>query len=126
MKSFPHIADGQLAENCTAIGFSMDDGFPIRFNGAERDRSAIVIGSSGAVYFTVEQTERQFTSIIFTPEVQKRGWPKADQNWKAFETSVLAQHRLRELVRLVLSVSSTFKASRRRFRCGPGIPACRR
>jgi hypothetical protein len=31
-KSFPRIADGQLAQNCTAIGFSMDDGLPIRFN----------------------------------------------------------------------------------------------
>ncbi|WP_445219603.1 helix-turn-helix domain-containing protein [Bradyrhizobium sp. Pa8] len=107
-RSFPRIADGQLAENCTAIGFSMDEGVPIRFNGADRDRSAIVIGRSSAVYSTVERTERQFTSIIFTPEIQKRGWPKAGQSWKVFETSALAQHRLRELVRLVLSVSSTF------------------
>lgn len=108
--SFPRVADGQLAENCTAIGFSMDDGFPIRFNGAERDRSAIVIGRSGAVYSTVERTERQFTSIIFTPEIQKRGWPNGGQSWKVFETSALAQHRLRELVKLVLSVSPTFNA----------------
>jgi AraC-like DNA-binding protein len=108
-KSFPRIADGQLAENCTAIGFSMDDGIPIRFNGAERDQSAIVIGSSGASYSTVERAERQFTSIIFTQEIQNRGWPKAGPNWKVFETSVSAQHRLRELVRQVLGVSSTFE-----------------
>ncbi|WP_347710888.1 helix-turn-helix domain-containing protein [Bradyrhizobium sp. CB1650] len=109
-KSFPRIADGQLAENCTAVGFSMDDGFPIRFNGVERDQAAIVIGSSGAAYSTVERAERKFTSIIFTQEVQNRGWPRAGSNWKAFETSVAAQHGLRELVRQILSTSATFDA----------------
>src|SRR5215468_5230780 len=47
-KSFPRIVDAQLASNCTAIGFSMDDGAPIRFNGVERDRSVVVIGGNGA------------------------------------------------------------------------------
>lgn len=109
-KSFPRIANGRLAQNCTAIGFSMDDGVPIRFNGVERDRSAIAIGSNGAAYTTVERVERQFTSIIFTPEIPDRGWPKAGPNWKAFETSAAAQHRLRGLVRHVLSVCPTFDA----------------
>src|SRR5437016_3441214 len=45
-QSFPRIVEAQLAPNCTAIGFSMDDGLPIRFNGVERDRSAIAIGSN--------------------------------------------------------------------------------
>ncbi|MGY4330900.1 AraC-like DNA-binding protein [Bradyrhizobium sp. LB7.2] len=109
-KSFPRIADGQLADNCTAVGFSMDDGFPIRFNGVERDHSAIAIGGSGAAYSTVERAERQFTSIIFTPAIQDRGWPQAGPNWKAFETSTAAQHSLRELVRQILSTSATFDA----------------
>lgn len=52
-RSFPRIVEGQLAPNCTAVGFSMDDGLPIRFNGVERDRSAIAIGSNGAEYITV-------------------------------------------------------------------------
>ncbi|WGD54776.1 helix-turn-helix domain-containing protein [Bradyrhizobium sp. CB1650] len=109
-KSFPRIADGELAENCTAIGFSMDDGFPIRFNGVERDRAAFVMGSGGAAYSTVERAERKFTSIIFTQKMENRGWPRAGPNWKMFETSIVAQHRLRELVRLVLSASPTFTA----------------
>ncbi|XIA64915.1 hypothetical protein ACFIOY_40270 [Bradyrhizobium sp. TZ2] len=58
-QSFPRIAEGQLAPNCTAVGFSMDDGLPIRFNGVERDRPAIVIWRNGAAYTTVERTERQ-------------------------------------------------------------------
>ncbi|MEK9282918.1 helix-turn-helix domain-containing protein [Bradyrhizobium sp. ISRA442] len=109
-KSFPRIADGELAENCTAIGFSMDDGFPIRFNGVERDRAAFVMGSGGAAYSTVERAERKFTSIIFTQEIENRGWPRKGPNWKMFETSIVAQHRLRELVRLVLSTSPKFTA----------------
>src|SRR5258708_35537091 len=47
-KSFPRIIDAQIGPNCTAVGFSMDDGVPMRFNGAERDRSAIVIGHGGS------------------------------------------------------------------------------
>ncbi|WP_249140358.1 MULTISPECIES: helix-turn-helix domain-containing protein [Bradyrhizobium] len=89
----------------------MDDGVPIRFNGVERDRSAVVIGSSGAAYTTVELAERQFASIIFTQEIRDRGWPKPGPNWNVFETSATAQHHLRELVRQVLTVSPTFDAS---------------
>lgn len=110
-RSFPRIVEGQLAPNCTAVGFSMDDGLPIRFNGVERDRSAIAIGNNGAAYTTVERAERQYTSVIFTQEVQDRGWPQAGPNWKVFETSASAHHRLRELVRHILSNSSGFNAS---------------
>jgi hypothetical protein len=110
-QSFPRIAEGQLAPNCTAVGFSMDDGSPIRFNGVERDRSAIVIGRNGAAYSTVERTERQFTSVIFTQEMQDRGWPQAGPNWKMFETSASSHYRLRELVKQILSNSSGFDAS---------------
>src|SRR3979409_2125154 len=44
-KSFARITDAQLAPNSTAVGFSMDDGMPIRFNGVERDRSVIAVGN---------------------------------------------------------------------------------
>src|ERR1700709_752798 len=59
-KSFPRITDAQLGPNCTAVGFSMDDGIPIRFNGVEEDRAGIVIGGGGAFYSQVERTPRQF------------------------------------------------------------------
>src|ERR1700681_2546698 len=49
-KSFPRIIDAQLAPDCTAIGVTMDDGYPIRFNGIEEiGRSNIVIGSGGEI-----------------------------------------------------------------------------
>src|SRR2546430_14781856 len=37
-QSFRRIVEAQLAPNCTAIAFTMDDGLPMRFNGAEIDR----------------------------------------------------------------------------------------
>jgi AraC-like DNA-binding protein len=104
-KSFPRIIDAQLGPDCTAIGFTMDDGIPIRFNGVERDRSVVVIGSGGAAYTAVERTERQYASIIFTPAIGNRGWPLAPTNFNMFETSPVAQHRLRNLVKQVLSVA---------------------
>jgi AraC-like DNA-binding protein len=110
-QSFPRIVKAQLAPNCTAIAFSMDDGLPIRFNGVEIDRSTIAIGSNGAAYTTVERTERQYTSVIFAPEMQDRGWPQAGPNWKVFETSASAHHRLREIVKQILSNSLDFDAS---------------
>jgi AraC-like DNA-binding protein len=106
IKSFPRILDAQLAPNCTAIGFTMDDGFPIRFNGVERDRSVIVIGRGRSAYTAVERTARQFTSIVFSPEVDDRGWPQAGPNFMMFETSASAHGRLRELILNILSVSA--------------------
>lgn len=107
-KSFPRIVDAQLRPNCTAVGFTMDDGIPIRFNGVERDRSVVVIGSGGAVYSAVERTERRYASIIFTPSVEDRGWPRASANFNMFETSPIAQQRLRDLVAQALSAAGQF------------------
>ena len=110
-QSFPRIVEAQLAPNCTAIAFSMDDGLPMRFNAVETDRSSIAIGSNGAAYTTVERSERQYTSVIFTPEMQDRGWPQAGPNWKVFETSASAHHRLRALVKQILSNSLHFDST---------------
>lgn len=104
-KSFPRIYDAELYPNATAVGFSMDDGVPIRFNGVERDRSVIVIGRGGAAYNSVTRTPRQYASIIFTPEIEGRGWPEGSVNFKMLETSILAQDSLRRLVHQVLSVA---------------------
>lgn len=104
-KSFPRIIDALLDPNTTAVGFSMDDGVPIRFNGVERDRSVIVLGSGGAAYSAVERTARQYASIVFTPEIENCGWPEVRASFRIFETSEAAQGRLRRLVLQVLSVS---------------------
>lgn len=105
-KSFPRIYDAQLGPDCTAVGFSMDDGVPVRLNGVEQDHSMIVIGGGGAFLTTVERTPRQYASIIFKPEIVDRGWPQTGTGFKVFQTSLSAQHSLRELVLKILSVSS--------------------
>ena len=105
-KSFPRILDAQLDPNCTLIGFTMDEGVPIRFNGTEEDRSAIVIGSGGAVYTQVEQTPRQYASIVFAPEIEDRGWPRSGTAFKIVETSASAHQALRELTLQVTSLPS--------------------
>jgi AraC-like DNA-binding protein len=106
VKSFPRITDGQFAPNCTCVGFTMDEGIPIRFNGVEEIPSAIVIGSNGAAYTTVDRVGRQYASIVFTPQVEDRGWPEAGPNFRIFETSPRAYGRLRALVWEIMSVSS--------------------
>ena len=105
-KSFPRILDAELAPDCTAVGFSMDDGVPIRFNGVERDRSVIVIGTGGAAFSAVERTPRQHASIIFASGTGDRGWPETGPSFKIFETSLVAQQSLRRLVAEILSRSS--------------------
>jgi len=110
-RSFPRIVDAQLLPNCTAVGFTMDDGIPIRFNGVERDKSVVVIGTDGAAYTAVERVERRYASIVFTPSIRDRGWPVATGNFNMFETSPTGQNRLRELVTQILSTAPQLAGS---------------
>jgi AraC-like DNA-binding protein len=105
--AFPRVVDAQLVENCTAVGFNMDDlDVPIRFNGSQRARPAIVIGSGGAAYTIIEEVQRQIASVIFRPEVTDRGWPSASHTFKIFETSAVGLGRLRRVVREVMAAAS--------------------
>jgi AraC family ethanolamine operon transcriptional activator len=105
-KSFPRISDAQLAPKCTAVGFTMDDGVPIRFNGVERDQSLITIAGGGAVYSAVEMTPRQYASIIFRPEVMNRNWPQPGSHFILVEVDPAIHLKLRNLVWRVISVAS--------------------
>lgn len=106
-RAFPRVVDAQLVDNCTAIGFTMDGlDVPIRFNGAQRVRPAVVIGSGGAAYTSIEEVQRQIASVVFRPEVRDRGWPQAALSFKIFETSAVALDRLRGVVREVLAAAS--------------------
>lgn len=106
-RAFPRVVDAQLVENCTAIGFTMDDlDVPIRFNGSQRARPVIVIGSGGAAYTTIEEVQRQIASVVFRPEVTDRGWPRAALSFKIFETTAAGLNRLRSVVREVLAAAA--------------------
>jgi AraC-like DNA-binding protein len=105
-RSFPRIVDAQFAPGTTTVGFTMDDGVPIRFNGAERDHAALAIGNGGAFFTTVERTPRQYASIVFMPEIVDRGWPDSALKFSIHEIRQPAQDRLREVVRQVLFTTS--------------------
>lgn len=105
--AFPRVVDAQLVENCTAIGFTMDDlNVPIRFNGSQRVRPVVVIGGGGAAYTTIEEVQRQIVSVVFRPEVKDRGWPQAALSFRIFETTAAGLNRLRSVVREVLAAAS--------------------
>ncbi|HXI06700.1 MAG TPA: AraC family transcriptional regulator [Bradyrhizobium sp.] len=105
-RSFPRIVDARLADGCTAVALSMDDGVPIRFNGVERDDGVIAIGGSGAIYSAVETAPREYASIIFRPEVTGRGWPQTGASFHVFEASRPAFLGLRRLVRKIFASAS--------------------
>lgn len=106
-RAFPRVVDAELVADCTAIGFAMDDlDVPIRFNGAQRDHSVIVIGDGGAAYNSVEEVQRQVASVVFRPRVKDRGWPEARSSFKLFETSAEAVFRLRRTVTEVVAAAS--------------------
>jgi AraC-like DNA-binding protein len=104
VRSFPRILDVQLAPNCTAIGFTMEDGAPIRFNGVDRPDPMIAIGGEGAAYTAVERGTRRYVSIVFTPPVKDRGWPQVGANFQVLQTTPASQQRLRELMIQILMV----------------------
>jgi AraC-like DNA-binding protein len=107
-KSFPRIIDAQLVPNCTAIAFTMDDGVPVRFNGVEEVLPAIAIGIGGSQYTQVEKTPRSYTSLIFSPSVEDRGWLEGGPTWRFYVVSESVLRRLRNLVLQLLAAASEF------------------
>jgi AraC-like DNA-binding protein len=107
-KSFPRIVDAQLGPNCTAVAFTMDDGVPVRFNGIEDVLPAIAIGTGGSLYTQVEKAPRSYTSIIFSPGVEDRGWLEGGPTWRFYVVSKAVHHRLRSLVLQVLAAATEF------------------
>ena len=108
INSFPRIINARLAPDATNIGFLMDEGVPMRLNGAESEHPSITIGSHGAELTSLERVGRQYVSIIFTPAINDRGWPEATRYFKVFETSFDARERLRQLTRHSLTAHQEF------------------
>ena len=107
-KSFPRIIDAQLVPNCTAVAFTMDDGVPVRFNGVEDVLPAIAIGTGGSLYTQVEKAPRSYTSIIFSPAIEDRGWLEGGPSWRFYVVSKPVHHRLRRLVLQILAAATEF------------------
>jgi AraC-like DNA-binding protein len=106
VNSFPRIADIQVAPDCSAVCFSMDDNDLIRFNGIDVDRAMIGIGHGGNGFSIVERTGARLASIFFTPEIHDRGWPESHRHFQIFLTDVSAQQKLRLIVSEILKFAS--------------------
>lgn len=98
LKTFPRLVDGNLFDNCTFVGLTMADGFPVRFNGVEKVRPALTIGSGGAGYKLLEGPGSFFASLIFTPEIHDRGWPLAHCDFMPRAISEFSEARLRSVI----------------------------
>ena len=103
--SFPRLSDGAVRPNRTLVGFLMDDGAPVKFNGVDDGHCIIVIGSGGAEYSLTERTPRQLAMISFHPEIRDRGWPTRDGIIGGFRTSLSAHRRLQRLVSEMISTA---------------------
>jgi AraC family ethanolamine operon transcriptional activator len=105
--SFPRLSDGSVRPNRTLVGFLMDEGAPVRFNGVDGGQCTIVIGSGGAEYSLTEHTSRQLAMISFHPEIRDRGWPTRNGIIGGFRTSPSAYRRLQRLVSEMISTAQT-------------------
>jgi AraC family ethanolamine operon transcriptional activator len=109
--SFPRVLDAQLKPGCTAVGFSMSDGNVLRMNGIDAGACFLAIGRGGGGYTAFEGIGCQFSSVMFTPEIQGRGWPEPGQDFLVFETTAEAQQRLRTVVLEVMNFASVSPAA---------------
>jgi AraC family ethanolamine operon transcriptional activator len=102
LEAFPRMTDMQLGPDCTMVGLTLGSGVPILFNGVVENGAQVAIGGSHAAYKSVERTARNFLSVVFTPEVEGRGWPITPRIFDVIETSAAARSRLEQLALLIL------------------------
>ena len=102
---FPGSSTRSLIRIARSLALRWTKVFPSVSTVWKKSRSAIVIGSGGAVYTQVERAPRQYASIVFAPEIEGRGWPRSGAAFKIVETSASAHHALRELTLRVTSLS---------------------
>lgn len=105
-KTYPRIVDAQIARNCTAIAFTMEDEAPILFNGVMTDKPLIAVGRNGACYSAVERAANQSALIFFNCDLEERGWPQTRESFGVFQTSFRAQTWLRELMGQIFAVTA--------------------
>jgi AraC family ethanolamine operon transcriptional activator len=111
LEAFPRMTDMQLGPNCTMVGLTLGTGVPVLFNGVEENGVQVTIGGPYAVYKSVERSARNFLSVVFTPEVEGRGWPVAPRIFDVIETTAAARSHLERLALLILHTEFATTAS---------------
>ena len=106
IQAFPRLVNTQLAQDGTAVCFSMDERLPIRFNGVDMDKPVIALGHGGDRFTTLEDAAARTAAIVFSPEIHDRGWPETHREFSVLETTTDALQGLRLLVLEVMKFAS--------------------
>lgn len=106
LRTFPRLVDAHLESGCTFVGLTMADNFPFRFNGLEKNRSALSLGYGGAGYKVLESNGCFSAAIIFTTEMRSRGWPSQERVFLPCQITAEAEERIRNVVRAAFSSAS--------------------
>jgi AraC-like DNA-binding protein len=106
LNTFPRLIDAVIEDNSTFIGFTMDDSFPLRINGHDKNCPGMSIGYAGAGYKMVEYPGSKCASVVFSREISNRGWPVAGSILSLVAISADAERRLRDVVRAAFHFAS--------------------
>jgi AraC family ethanolamine operon transcriptional activator len=101
--TFPRLVDMQLAADCTAVCFSAGRQGDVRVNGLDLNRLCIGIGHDGDSFSMVENGGGRLAAVLFTPDVQNRGWPETHGHFVIYLMTLAAQERLAHLVSEILN-----------------------
>jgi AraC family ethanolamine operon transcriptional activator len=106
LETFPRLLDAVVEKNSTFVSFTMDDTFPVRINGLEKEGPGMVLGLGGAGYKMIEYPGSKFATIVFNREITNRGWPVSGTVLSAFVIAAEGQERLRGAVRAAFEFAS--------------------
>ena len=106
LETFPRLLDAIVDDNSTFVSFTMDDTFPVRINGLEKNGPGMALGLSGAGYKMIEYPGSKFATIVFNRELTNRGWPVSGKVLSLFAIAADAQERLRAAVRAAFAFAS--------------------
>jgi len=107
LKTFPRILDAGLREDHTYVGLTMQDPAPLRFNGIMKDRPGLSIGHGGAGYKVIEEGDSFIATIIFHPEVRRRGWPSKERMFCACAVTEAGERSLRCLIAQIFRLAAS-------------------
>jgi len=106
LNTFPRLIDAVVEQDTTYIGFTMEDNFPLRINGHDKDRPGMSIGIAGAGYKMLEFPGSKFASIVFDREISNRGWPISGSTLALVGITAEAEERLRDVTRAAFRFAS--------------------
>src|SRR5262249_30499361 len=106
LETFPRLIDAVVGNNSTFVSFTMNDSFPVRINGFEKDGPGMVLGLSGAGYKMIEYPASKFATIVFNREITNRGWPVSGNVLSLLAIAAGGQERMRDAVRAAFEFAS--------------------